>query len=126
MGVGGFGVNGDANYGGDRYTDLLSKVYPAVKTADPGAQVVTAGLMLPCDDCPPGNFLRGMLDHHGARDGASFFDVLDYHSYSGWAGDTPNKRDWTFPGWPAHGSGRGLAFDKLSFVRGLLAGYLKG
>jgi len=58
----GFGCLGDLNdpyYGGGHYAAILKAVYPAVKAANPAAQVVFGGLLLDCDpdhpsgkDCP--------------------------------------------------------------------------
>jgi hypothetical protein len=123
LGIGSFGDAKDEYYGGARFTDLLAKATPAIKAADPEATVVAGGLMLACNDCPAQKFLRGMLDHHGKRDGAQFFDVLDYHAYPGWSGNAQPDREWSLTGWNEHSSGRGYIFDKLRFVRGVMAEY---
>jgi hypothetical protein len=130
MGIGSFGDPADEYYGGGRFGELMSKVYPAVKAADPDAKVLPGGWALPCVDCPPAKFFEGMLrydaDGDGTPDGAKFFDIYDYHAYAGWSGTTPVSKDWSFSGWNATSSGRGYFFDKLNFVRGLLNRYGAG
>jgi hypothetical protein len=127
MGIGSFGDPKAADYGGGRFARLLSLAYPAVKAADPGAKVLPGGWAMACFDCPPAKFFDGMLrydaDGDGTPDGAKFFDIYDYHAYTDWSGTKPGSRDWSFAGWNQYGSGRGYAFDKLNFVRELLARY---
>jgi len=127
MGIGSFGDPEDAWYGGGRFARLLSKVYPAVKAADPEAKVLPGGWAMTCYDCPLAKFFEGMLrydaDGDGTPDGARFFDIYDYHAYAGWYGTRPATRDWSFTGWNKYASGRGYFFDKLEFVRELLTRY---
>ena len=55
------------------YTQLLKVGYTAVKTADPGAKVISAGLALRNE-----NFLKGMYTN-GAKE---YFDYMGFHPYS--------------------------------------------
>ncbi len=85
----GFGCWGDKNdpyYGGGYYAEMLKRVYPAIKAADPTAQVMIGGLLLDCDptdtslnrDCAPAKFLEGILRNGGDR----AFDIVSYHAYN--------------------------------------------
>ena len=86
-----YGCWGDKNdpyFGGEYYTDVLTYVYPAVKAANPSAQVVVGGLLMACKQgvstvsCDhQEKYLEGILYHHGARDGGNYFDILNFHSY---------------------------------------------
>lgn len=130
-----FGCWGDPNlpfYGGGYYAKALEKAYPAIKAADPTAQVVIGGLLLDCDptnppagkDCSPGNFFEGILDNNGKRNGASFFDLVSYHGYptydgsnggvAGLQGDEKNSP------WAARG---GVTLGKANFLREVMNRY---
>jgi len=97
----------DAYYGGGYYAEMLKVVYPAIKSADPNAQVLVGGLLLLCDpdnppdvkgqpgvrvDCSPAKFMEGILRNGGGDyfDGVSFhaydyyFDVLGKYGNGGW------------------------------------------
>ena len=89
--IGCWGDEFDENYGGGYYAEMMKRVYPAVKSADPAAKVLVGGLLLDCDpriwyacgdgfgghgDLPP-KFLRGILSN-GGKD---FFDGISFHSY---------------------------------------------
>lgn len=97
-------------YGGQAYGELLKVVYPAIKAADPGAQVLNGGLLLdrPYDPVSgegrSARFLEGMLE---AGAGGSF-DMLSFHSYSFYDGtaDGGVAQDW-----------------KPAYLRGILARY---
>jgi hypothetical protein len=121
-----FGCWGDPNdqyYGGGAFAEMLKRIYPAIKQADPAAQVVLGGLLLDCDpnrppegkDCRSAHFLEGLL----RSGGGSAFDILAYHSYAYWG---PAARDWdqNFGNWAASG---GQVLGKLAFLRGVLARY---
>jgi hypothetical protein len=122
----GFGCWGDRNdpyYGGGYFADMLKQVYPAVKAADPTAQVMIGGLLLDCDptdpavtkDCSPARFYEGILRNGGAN----AFDILTYHAYNYWS---PNAADWdlSVASWKARG---GALLGKLSFLRETQARY---
>ena len=89
--IGCWGDEFDEYYGGGYYAEMLKRVYPAVKSADPAAKVLVGGLLLDCDprhegacgdgyhghgDLPP-KFLRGIL----ANDGKEYFDGVSFHAY---------------------------------------------
>jgi hypothetical protein len=121
-----FGCWGDPKdqyYGGGYYAEMLKRVYPAIKQADPAAQVMLGGLLLDCDpdhppagkDCRSAHFFEGVLRNGG---GAAF-DILAFHSYAYWGRE---KKDWDLShgGWAARG---GALRGKLSFLRAVLARY---
>ncbi|MGB0386090.1 MAG: hypothetical protein ACPGWR_14885 [Ardenticatenaceae bacterium] len=121
-----FGCWGDQNdpfYGGGYYAEMLKKVYPAIKEADPAAEVLLGGLMLDCDptappagkDCLPAKFLEGILQNGG---GAAF-DMLGYHIYAYWS-PNPVDPDLENPIWRHRG---GLLLGKLDFIREVMARY---
>jgi hypothetical protein len=117
-----YGCWGDQNdpyYGGGRYGEMLKAVYPAVKQANPAAQIVFGGLLLDCDitrraDCKAGNFFEGAL-RVGA--GASF-DVMAYHGYTFWHSGMA-AQDWDLynPDWGIPANRRGRVLGKLDFLR---------
>lgn len=127
----GFGCWGDQHdpyYGGGSYGEMLKQVYPAIKQADPQAQVVFGGLLLDCDPAnPPAGrpasacnsalFLEGAL-RAGA---ASAFDVLSYHGYAFWS-PSPASVDWdlTQDSWRQRG---GATLGKLAFLRTVMLRY---
>ncbi len=88
-----YGCWGDATdgyFGGGEYADVLEVVTPRIKQADPQAQVVVGGLMLPCSQAlskwPQAcnhqeKYLEGILRHNGAYDGGNYFDVVAFHAY---------------------------------------------
>lgn len=94
-----WGRTADPLYGGREYGALLRALYPAVKAANPRAQILNGGLLLDRPYEPAtgagssGRFLEGMLE---AGAGASF-DILAFHSYSNYNG-TPDghagAQDW--------------------------------
>lgn len=120
-----FGCWGDAAdpyYGGGAYATMLQRVYPAIKQANPAAQVLLGGLLLDCDPthetaaaCPSGQFLEGVLRNGG---GAAF-DILAYHSYAYWS---PVTHDWDqlHTAWEHRG---GVFVGKLDFVRTIMRQY---
>ena len=67
----------------DRYSALLIAAYPAIKSADPDATVVTGGLSPAPDaadgtEIAPTTFLTGLY----ARGARGFFDAVGHHPYS--------------------------------------------
>jgi hypothetical protein len=85
----GFGCWGDVNdsefYGGESYGELLRVAYPAIKAADPQAQVLFGGLLLntpgsSSDRGSPERFFRGALE--AMKDDPELsFDILSFHAY---------------------------------------------
>jgi hypothetical protein len=102
---------------------MLKAAYPAIKAADPGAQVIFGGLLLDCDPtlpdqerpCSRGSFLEGALKAGGGQ----YFDLLAYHSYVYWG---PVAVDWDvgFPSWKHRG---GAQRGKLAFLRSVMERY---
>lgn len=121
----GFGCWGDENlpyYGGGYYAEMLKRVYPAIKAADPRAQVLIGGLLLDCDpthppegkDCKPALFLEGILRNGGG----SVFDIVSFHGYALYNGSL--ELDRSFPGWEHRG---GVVLGKVDFLREVMASY---
>jgi Cellulase (glycosyl hydrolase family 5) len=121
-----YGCWGDASdpyYGGGAFAEMLKRVYPAIKQANPSVQVIFGGLLLDCDpahppagkDCGSAHFLEGVLRNGG---GAAF-DVLAYHGYAYWR---PGAHDWdlNLGNWAASG---GAVLGKLAFLREVMARY---
>jgi hypothetical protein len=123
MGVGCWGNASDPGYGGGAFATMLKRVYPAVKQANPDAQVVLGGLLLDCDaehpvdnkDCSPSRFLEGVLQNGGG----AYFDILGFHGYAYWG---PVTSDWDMgqPSWAHRG---GATLGKLDYLRAMLARY---
>ena len=116
-GFGCWGDNNDDYYGGGYYADMLKRVYPAIKAADPTAQVLIGGLLLDCDptdpavtrDCKPANFFEGILRNGGANS----FDIVTYHAYNYW---NPDTADWdlNIAAWKKRG---GALLGKQNFLQ---------
>ena len=64
-----WGKEEDEFYGGEYYAEMLKVAYPAIKSADPLAQVLIGGLLLDCDptdppdgkSCHAAEFFEGVL-----------------------------------------------------------------
>ena len=122
-GFGCWGDNSDAFYGGGYYGEMLKRVYPVMKQADPAATIIVGGLLLDCDpgappagtDCKPAKFYEGML-----RAGAgNSFDILAYHAYMYWG---PGTQDWDReqPRWKHRG---GALEGKRAFLQSVGSRY---
>ncbi|WP_376791085.1 hypothetical protein [Thermoflexus sp.] len=119
-----WGDKGDDYYGGGYYAEMLKRVYPAIKQADPTAQVVVGGLLLDCDpqsgtggcDRQPGRFLEGILRNGGGP----FFDILAYHAYPLWTPDERGDWDLNHPHWRHRG---GALLGKLDFIKSVFQNY---
>jgi len=68
---------------GDQYAAMLCAVYPAVKAANPDAQVLLGGIAYDnfLDDQGNGAFVREFLGDVLAAGGGSCFDVMNFHYY---------------------------------------------
>ncbi len=124
-----FGCWGDVTdseyFGGGYYAQMLKLVYPAIKEADPEAQVMLGGLLLDCDPtnppanqgdgCLPAKFLEGVL----ANGGGDYFDILPYHAYMYWG---PVELDWDvlLPKWAHRG---GALLGKLDYLKEVMGRY---
>ena len=123
-----FGCWGDASdpyYGGGYYADMLKQVYPAVKAADPQAQVLVGGLLLDCDprqpppgkDCMPSKFLEGILRNGGGP----FFDGVSFHAYDYYSSALGQ---YVNANWQSAWNTTGPAMvAKAGFVKSVLATY---
>lgn len=120
-----FGCWGDKNdpyYGGRYYSEMLKVAYPAIKAADPNANVLIGGLLMDCDptnppdgkDCLPSNFFEGIL----VNGGEDYFDIVSYHGYPPYSGPSSGVGalylDEHFPGWENRG---GVVLGKLDFIK---------
>lgn len=114
--------NGDelgARYGGPywgnfgaQYAAMLRQVYPALKAANPAAEVVLGGVAYDWfSDLPeqPGPFVRSFLEDVLAAGGGDYFDVLAFHYYPFFA----NR-------WEPYGPG---ILGKVNYMRDVLARY---
>ncbi len=121
MPFGCWGNAADPYYGGGYFAQMLKQVYPAIKAADPAAQVVLGGLLLDCDpgrppagkDCKPGLFLEGILRNGGA----AAFDIAAYHAYGLWNPGVVDA-DRLDTQWSHRG---GVVVGKAAFIRETLA-----
>jgi hypothetical protein len=115
-------------FGGDDYATMLKVAYPAIKAADPQAQVLIGGLLLDCDptansNCITGKFFDGIL----ANGGADYFDIVAYHAYPFFHIPinpvyTNRIHDLDHPNW-THREGRGIILGKADFLRERMAAY---
>jgi hypothetical protein len=125
-----WGDHNDPYYGGGYYAEALKLVYPAIKQADPHAQVLIGGLLLDCDpldpdsipttgpDCRPASkFFEGILRHNNQLDGANYFDIVSFHGYPPFVGFI---QDDSFPKWNQRG---GVVLGKVAFLREVLSRY---
>jgi hypothetical protein len=117
-----WGNAADPYYGGGDFAEVLKRIYPAIKQANPAAQVLLGGLLLDCDPdasaaakCASARFLEGVLRNGG---GAAF-DIVSYHGYAYWNG---RNEDWDaiHSGWRQRG---GVMLGKIQFIRTTLAQY---
>ena len=117
-----WGDKNDPNYGGGYYAEMLKQVYPAIKRADPQAQVVIGGLLMSCDpvhppkgrDCTPSRFINGIL----ANGGGAYFDYANFHGYAYFDGTKiveETHSDWAQSG--------GIVFGKYNYLRSTMASY---
>ena len=115
-------IQGNPNYSppthwGDhsvRYANMLMAVYPAVKAANPRAQVVFGGIAADAFESQGGPFVESFLADVLAAGGGDYFDVMNFHSYPAFA------NNWT------DNEGPGL-LEKTTYIRNILqdAGYNK-
>ena len=107
----------DTYYGGRYYAQMLQQAYPAIKAADPQAQVLLGGLLL---DRPSGGsdnsprFIEGIL----VGNGGSFFDIVSFHGYPPYDGSL--QRDEHYDVWESRG---GVVLGKIDFLREVITAY---
>jgi len=119
-----YGCWGDQNdefYGGRYYAQMLQAVYPAIKAADPEAQVLIGGLLLDKEPArdenpnPPGRFFEGIL----RGGGGDSFDIVSFHGYVHYDGQ-PDNWEMQNPAWRERG---GIVAGKTDFLREVLSAY---
>jgi hypothetical protein len=103
---------GDIRWGesGDKYAQMLAAVYPAVKAANPQAQVVFGGIAYDWFQDQNGPFVREFLDDVLTAGGGNYFDIMNFHSYPVFS------KNWNGQGANA---GPGL-LEKANFIRNKL------
>ncbi len=131
-----WGDEDDPYYGGGYYAEMLKAAYPAIKAADPWAQVVLGGLLLYCDptagleggpyqlpanlgggplqSCHPSLFLEGIL----RNEGGDYLDFVSFHGYPPYDGTL--QQDKLYLNWDVRG---GIVLGKLDFLREVMANY---
>jgi hypothetical protein len=126
--IGCWGDVADPEYGGRNYGEMLKIVTPAIKTADPLAQVWVGGLLLntPNTTLPgyghPELFLRGILEA-GVGTDFSYFDVVPYHTYTIYDGE-PYDFDNGQVNSPWYGNTWGGSIKgKAKFLREIMSAY---
>ena len=105
-------IRNDHRWGnnGKEYAEMLAAVYPAVKAANPNAQVLLGGIAYDWFEDQGGPFVRTFLDDVLANDGGQYFDIMNFHQYPTFA------LNWGSP------NGPGLV-EKTAAVRAKLAEY---
>ncbi len=122
-----FGCWGDEqdeeSYGGAAYAAMLKVAYPAIKAANPQAQVILGGLILDCapdrslpngQPCRAGRFFEGVL----RAGGGDYFDIVAYHAYGYFRPNYDPDRER--PNWSDRG---GATLGKAAYLRETLARY---
>ena len=117
----------DPYAGGGDYAEVLKAVYPKIKNANPGAQVVVGGLLMMCnpeinENCIYNeiDYFEGILRHYGTNDGGNYFDVVAFHAYDYYYGRLGiYGNTWWKSGW---NSNLTLA-KKADFLRGVMEQY---
>ena len=114
----------DPYFGGGYYAEMLAEVYPAIKSANPNAQVILGGLLLPCepgshdnwDYCNMSKFVEGVLRNNGGDS----LDYLNFHGYTSYDTTQPsailmekNEHWWDTAGGQVEG--------KLGYLQDLMA-----
>lgn len=119
----GWGCWGDLDdeyFGGGYYAQMLQVVYPAIKAANPAAQVLVGGLLLDCDpvnppegkDCKPARFIEGIL----RGGGGAYFDGISFHAYDYYNGVGYQNGNW-HSAWNTTGP---VQIAKAAYLRDLL------
>jgi hypothetical protein len=100
---------------GDEYAEMLKVVYPAIKKANPQAQIVFGGIAYDSftDSPDRGVFVRSFFEDVLKNGGGPYFDIMNFHFYPlfGW--------NWTKQ-FPKDGPG---LIEKVDAIRGLMQQY---
>lgn len=82
-------------WGGDpaKYAEMLKAAYPAIKAANPNAQVLFGGIAYDDFSDQGGHFERLFLDNVLQAGGGSYFDIMNFHVYPFFA------TNWTGQDW---------------------------
>jgi hypothetical protein len=121
-----FGCWGDIDdpyYGGEHYGRMLLTVGPAIKQADPDAQIISGGLLLdrPFTD---NGFGRPELFLEGAirAGGGAYIDIVAFHAYGAYRRDVGRVYDSDLKDgrWEEMG---GMIDGKARYLRDMLARY---
>lgn len=100
---------------GAEYANMLSVIYPVIKSQNPRAKVVFGGLAFDFFDSQGGPFVRSFVDDVLAAGGGNYFDIFNFHSYPAFA------QTWVPNGNPAGGPGllqKAQYLEKLLFDAG--------
>jgi hypothetical protein len=102
---------------------MLKVAYPAIKAADPQAQVLIGGLLLDCDprnpppgkDCTMSKFLEGIL----RAGGGPYFDIVSFHAYAYYLGalGRMGNGNWDGGAWAVQTT---AVREKALFLQGVL------
>ena len=86
-------------YYGKEYAQMLAVVYPAIKAADPQAQVLLGGIAYDWYEDQDAPFFRGFLDDVLRNGGGAYFDIMNFHTYppfaASWATQGPGLYEKT-------------------------------
>ena len=77
---------------GKEYADMLAVAYPAIKAANPKAQVLFAGIAYDAFQDQGGQFVRSFVDDVLNAGGGNYFDIMNFHVYPAFA------KNWTNTG----------------------------
>jgi len=119
-----WGNDQDAYYGGGYYSQMLNKVYPAIKSVDSTAKVGIGGLLLDCDPtkdrkCRSGKFFEGLIRSGLPNYGANF-DFVSFHGYTPYSSTGGLSLDENHPKWSHRG---GIVLGKLDYLRDVMEKY---
>ncbi|MDI9546982.1 MAG: cellulase family glycosylhydrolase [Chloroflexota bacterium] len=106
---------------GAEYAQMLSVAYPAIKQANPKAQVLFGGIAYDNFVDDGGNFIEEFLDDVLAAGGGAHFDIMNIHSYPAFGGYWVRRMD---PSCVKNGTcfGPGVV-EKVTYVHDKLGDY---